>query len=129
MFVWYIVSVGFLLYRAREHGGIQLRWSKDTNLTFGQRWNPWCSDIPWLTLAHHPLLYNPKENETVTYNVDDFYESLVQATSKCFEKKQPQQKVVIVEGPIEIECYAGITSTIFNQSSLGFYRDRNGLCY
>lgn len=69
--------------RNRQHGGIQIRWDKEKpELTFGQKWNPWCTDIPWTTLAHHPLIYNPKENETTTYNVDEFFESLVTQTSK-----------------------------------------------
>jgi hypothetical protein len=38
-------------------------------------------------------------------------------------------QINIVEAPIEIESYAGIFSTIYNQSGLGFFRDRNGLCF
>ena len=77
----------------RQHGGIQIRWTQAADLTFGQKWNPWCTDIPWVTLAHHPIIYNPKENETVTFNVDEFFESLLEATSKVFEVKRPNEKV------------------------------------
>ena len=77
----------------RQHGGIQIRWAQTSDLTFGQKWNPWCTDIPWVTLAHHPIIYNPKENETVTFNVDEFFESLLQATTKVFETKRPNEKV------------------------------------
>ncbi|KAK7497997.1 hypothetical protein BaRGS_00010868 [Batillaria attramentaria] len=113
----------------RQHGGIQIRWASGTELSFGQKWNPWCTDIPWATLAHHPILYNPKENETVTFNVDEFFESLLQATSKVFETKRPNEKVKVIEGPILIESYASLPSMVFNQSGLGFFRDRNGLCF
>ncbi|XP_076472255.1 tumor protein p63-regulated gene 1-like protein [Babylonia areolata] len=113
----------------RQHGGIQIRWNQGTELSFGQRWNPWCSDIPWLTLAHHPVLYHPKENETATFNVDEFFEALVQATSQVFKAKRPNEKVTVIEGPIEIESYASVASMVFNQSGLGFFRDRNGLCF
>ena len=61
--------------------------------TVGQWWNPWSTGIPWLTLAHHPLLYNPKENETTIYNVDDFFYSLTPCTNKVFESKRPTEKV------------------------------------
>lgn len=77
----------------RQHGGIQIRWAQTSDLTFGQKWNPWCTDIPWVILAHHPIIYNPKENETVTFNVDEFFESLLQATTKVFEIKRPSEKV------------------------------------
>ncbi|ESO91243.1 hypothetical protein LOTGIDRAFT_228747, partial [Lottia gigantea] len=113
----------------RKHGGIQIRWNKGQEPTFGQRWNPWSTDIPWLCFAHHPVLYHPKENETTTYNVDDFYESLVQAASKCFEEKRPGENITIVEGPILINSYASVAAVVHNQSGIGFFRDRNGICY
>ncbi|KAL8571073.1 hypothetical protein ACOMHN_010534 [Nucella lapillus] len=113
----------------RQHGGIQLRWTQGTELTFGQRWNPWCTDIPWITLSHHPVIYNPKENETATFNVDEFYESLLQATSKVFEIRRPNEKVNIVEGPIMIDSYLSVPALVYNQSAMGFFRDRNGMCF
>lgn len=113
----------------RQHGGIQIRWHSDVQPSFGQRWNPWCISIPWVTLAHHPLIYNPKENETTTFNVDDFYESLLLATSKAFDQRRPGEKVTVIEGPIQIESYANVASLVFNQSGIGFYKDRNGLCF
>ena len=113
----------------RQHGGIQIKWNSAEEPTFGQRWNPWCSTIPWVTLAHHALIYNPKENETATFNVDEFYDSLVLATSKSYNRRRPGEKVTVIEGPIEIQSYANLTSLIFNQSSLGYYKDRNGMCF
>ncbi|XP_041377628.1 tumor protein p63-regulated gene 1-like protein [Gigantopelta aegis] len=113
----------------REHGGIQLRWNRGQDLSFGQKWNPFSTDIPYATFCHHPLIYNPKENETITYNVDDFFESLVQATSKCYDVKRPGEKITIIEGPIVIESYASVTSMIYNQSGIGFFRDRNGVSF
>ncbi|XP_059164338.1 tumor protein p63-regulated gene 1-like protein [Physella acuta] len=113
----------------RKHGGIQLRWDKGQQLTFGQKWNPWCTDIPWVTLSHHPLIYNPKENETVTYNVDEFFESLVTAASKVYTEKRPGEKLKVIEGPVVIESYANPASIVYNQSGVGFFRDRNGLSY
>ncbi|KAK0065359.1 tumor protein p63-regulated 1-like protein [Biomphalaria pfeifferi] len=113
----------------RKHGGIQIRWDKGEQLSFGQKWNPWCSDIPWVTLSHHPLIYNPKESETVTYNVDEFFESIVTAVSKVFTEKRPGEKVKVVEGPILIESYASPASLVFNQGGIGFFRDRNGVSF
>ncbi|KAH9496536.1 Tumor protein p63-regulated protein 1-like protein [Bulinus truncatus] len=113
----------------RKHGGIQLRWDRGEQLTFGQKWNPWCSDIPWLTLSHHPLIYNPKECETVTYNVDEFFESIVTAVSKVYTEKRPGEKLKVVEGPVVIESYASPASLVFNQGGIGFFRDRNGVSF
>ncbi|OWF40321.1 tumor protein p63-regulated gene 1-like protein isoform X2 [Mizuhopecten yessoensis] len=113
----------------RKHGGIQIRWNKGEEPSFAQRWNPWSTCIPFLTFCHHPLLYNPKENETVTYNVDEFYESLIKGISDAYKSKRPAEKVTILEGPILITSYASVSSMIFNQSGLGFYLDRNGICF
>ncbi|XP_069123663.1 tumor protein p63-regulated gene 1-like protein [Argopecten irradians] len=113
----------------RKHGGIQIRWNKGEEPTFAQRWNPWSTCIPFVTFCHHPLLYNPKENETVTYNVDEFYESLIKGISDAYKAKRPAEKVTILEGPIMIRSYASVSSMIFNQSGLGFYMDRNGICF
>ena len=38
-------------------------------------------------------------------------------------------QVNVVEGPIQIESYASLPSMVYNQSNLGFFRDRNGLCF
>lgn len=113
----------------RQHGGIQVRWNKGEQPTWAQVWNPWCASIPWINLSHHPLLYNPKEYETAIYNVDEFYESLIQAISNSYKEKRPDAKITIVEGPIFIESYASLSSMIYNQSGLGFNRDRKGISF
>lgn len=129
------VAVGDFIYpekslmSARKHGGVQIRWSKGEQPSFAQKWNPWSASIPYMTLSHHPLIYNPKENETVTYSVDEFYESLIKAVSDALKKKNPEQKLTVLEGPILIESYASLSSMIFNQSGLGFFMDRNGVCF
>lgn len=55
--------------------------------TFGQKWNPFCTDLPYMMLAHHQVIYHDKERETVTYNVDDFCESLIQAINKVWKAR------------------------------------------
>ncbi|CAG5118975.1 unnamed protein product [Candidula unifasciata] len=109
----------------RKHGGVRIYWDRGDQLSFGQKWNPWCSDIPWVTLSHHPLLYNPKENETTTFNVDDFFDALVAATSKVFAAKRPGETLKVIEGPITIESYASLIALIYNKSEVGYFRDRS----
>ena len=118
-----------LTFRPRQHGGVRLNWGKTQDLSFAQKWNPWCSDIHFITFTHHPTLYNEKERETVTYNVDDFYDSLLQQINKEYREQKPGQSVEILEEPILIETYASLSSMIFNQSHLGFNRERGGVSY
>ena len=120
----------FFLCRGRDHGGLRIEWGDSNQLSFGQRWNPWCSDVPFTTLAHHPIIYSPKENETVTYNVDDFTDSLHQATLAAVRNDpQTTHTLEVIEEPIIIECYASLYSMVFNQSHLGFNRDRGGVSF
>lgn len=82
-----------------------------------------CKTVPFLTFAHHPLFYNPKETEPDYYNVDEFLNTVEQLTSRL-----PMQ-VPTVQEDIEVEVYSGVTSAIFNQSFLGFSKDRNGISF
>jgi hypothetical protein len=50
-------------------------WGDDENLSFFQRWNP-LSNIPYLMLTSHHILYNEKEKETEYYNCDEFIATL-----------------------------------------------------
>jgi hypothetical protein len=107
---------------------VRVAWGNEDNLSFSQRWNPWASDLPFITLAHHPVIYNNKEQETVTYNVDDFCDTLRELAPKALAAKGVETPLQVKEGePIMIESYASLSSMIFNQSHLGFNRDRNGL--
>ena len=78
----YLIKYQLFLYRPRDHGGMRLSWALNKETTFGQRWNPFASDFPMMTFCHHPLIYNEKERDTITYNMDDFYESILQQIKK-----------------------------------------------
>ena len=68
----------------RKHGAVRVSWDKDLDVPFASRWNPFSSYVPYWTFAHHPLVYFEKEMETVTYNVDDFYETLLTQTKAAY---------------------------------------------
>ena len=124
-----VYDVLFVCFRPRDHGGVRICWGDSSKLSFGQKWNPFCSDIPYTSFTHHPLIYNEQDRETVTFNVDDFYETLVTAVNNAYKAKLPGKAVMLVEAPILIETYANVGSMIFNQSHLGFNRDRGGVCF
>lgn len=116
-------------FSPRGHGGVRVCWGDSTQLSFGQKWNPLCSDIPYISFTHHPLLYSDEHRETVTFSVDDFYETLVTAVNNVYKAKLPGKTVTVVEAPILIESYANLGSMIFNQSHFGFNRDRGGVSF
>lgn len=105
----------------------------EEDLSFLERWNP-SSQVPFLLLTSHHILYNEKEKESETYNCDEFLASLEFALSKI---KPPQQQsegvgsapIVFKEEQIEISSYASLVSVIYNQNWLGFQLDRNGVSF
>ena len=121
----------FFHTRPREHGGVQALWNKGSVPTFGQRWNPWCSDIPWITFAHHPMFYHDKEKEKdkERYNVDDFVSVFSDTVEESYKTKNPGATLNVQEGPVEIQTYASVTSLVFNQSHIGFCMDRGGVSF
>jgi len=101
--------------------------------------------MPYITLTHHLLAYHQQENETVTYNVDEFAESLVMALDTARKRSgmgteaEPAAEAepaeadtanplasILDETPITISSYVGLPSFVFNQSKLGYYLDRGG---
>ena len=58
---------------------MRIRYAEEDTMSFAEWWNPWSRAMPYVTLTHHLLAYHQQENETVTYNVDEFAESLVMA--------------------------------------------------
>jgi len=105
-------------------------------------WNPWSRAMPYVTLTHHLLAYHQQENETVTYNVDEFAESLVMAVDTARKRSGTGTEAegqaeadtstteplaaILDDTPITVNSYVGIPSVIFNQSKLGYYLDRGG---
>ena len=124
-----LINTLLIVSKTRDHGGLRISWGKESELKWSQRWNPWSGEIPFTTFAHHPLHYFQKEQETSTYNVDDFYEALVSATQDAYLAMKPGEKPVIENGEVTINSYASIWSMVFNQSRLGFNKERGGVSY
>ena len=72
------------VFSPRGHGGIRISWDKNLDVPFATRWNPFSSYVPYWTFCHHPIIYYEKEMETTTYNVDEFYETLLTQTKAAF---------------------------------------------
>lgn len=130
-----IIAIGDFVYPEksimppRKHGGVRVIYGREEDFSLIERWNPFSGSVPYYTFSHHPIMYCPDESETVTFNVDDFYESLMQQTKSVYRLKKPGESVQLFEGNILIESYASITSMIFNQSLLGYSRERGGISF
>ncbi|CAF0815304.1 unnamed protein product [Rotaria sordida] len=105
-----------------QYGGIKIIHGDEPS--FLTRWNPGAQTNVHVFVSHH-LAYNDKERETIYYNCDEFIQSLDTALN-TYRRTQNKEKLEFVEDKIIIPSYANVWSLLFNQSYLGFNRDRNG---
>ncbi|XP_071446487.1 tumor protein p63-regulated gene 1-like protein isoform X1 [Hetaerina americana] len=79
--------------RSRNTRGVRALWNRGAPISFGRRWNPFNSDIPFVTYTFHPLYWaRQKQREVLdsndpflddkTYDLDDFSEKLISAVCK-----------------------------------------------
>ncbi|XP_046389552.1 tumor protein p63-regulated gene 1-like protein isoform X1 [Ischnura elegans] len=79
--------------RSRNTKGVRALWNRGAPISFGRRWNPFNSDIPFVTYTFHPLYWaRQKQREVLdsndpflddkTYDLDDFSEKLISAVKK-----------------------------------------------
>ncbi|XP_046680098.1 tumor protein p63-regulated gene 1-like protein isoform X2 [Homalodisca vitripennis] len=108
------------LIPSRNLRGVRTMWNQGQPLTFTKKWNPFTSDIPWVTYTSHPLLWHKEadEKERSIFNVDDFAYHLVHAVEK------PNRPCSIEHKPILLDNYVGLGSLIHNKNALGFFKVR-----
>ena len=91
--------------------------------------------MPYVTLTHHLLAYSPQESETVTFNADEFAESLVTAVDAARKQSGTEEdttdplSTILDDTPITISSYVGLQSVVFNHSKLGYYLERGGYSF
>ena len=103
--------------------GLRIHWNAVKAPGVLDFWNPWSKEIPNLTLAAHTsVLYNEASPEFVDFLA--FQKSLIAAASSDLSRS-----LVTDEEPIVINIILGVTALIFNQSKLGFSRDRGGVSF
>lgn len=119
-----VIFPGKTMANPRRHGAARIYWGDPEQVALSQKWNPFSSDnIPYLTLAHHPLHYSEQDRSDPIYDVDAFFVEL----SSFLRQRFPA--VQIAAEPLPVNLLHGLASTVFNQSGLGYSKDRNGASF
>ncbi|KAL7644615.1 UNVERIFIED_CONTAM: hypothetical protein RMT77_004154 [Armadillidium vulgare] len=109
--------------RWRNMQGIRITWNANYQLSFSQKWNPFCKDIPFTTFTSHPLYwYSGCENKT--YDVKNMFQELQITLEVLKNRPDSASKCDILNNSIVIENYIGIASLLHNASELGFFKLR-----
>lgn len=110
----------------REGQAVRILWDKLRQPTFLSRWNPWASDLPYVTLTEHPAA---RRDETVAHmcQLEKFKAQLV-------ERVQTEHAVdplpgrangpLVLEKQIPMDTYVGLVSFISSKAELGYSKSR-----
>ena len=94
-------------------------------------WNPWSSDMPYLSYTSHiQSLLMDSPPDLVQHSL--FSKALIQAITQARETVPNQETLdsfEVVEGDLEIYMYLGLTAMVYNQSKLGFCKDRGNVFF
>ncbi|XP_057662335.1 tumor protein p63-regulated gene 1-like protein isoform X1 [Diorhabda carinulata] len=107
--------------RDRNMKGIRLLLKQDKPDSFASKWNPFNSEVHFLTFTYHPLYYHKDcadERLRSVYNLDLFIENI------CLSVQKWKENIVILQHNILLENYVGLGSVIHNRHSLGFFKVR-----
>lgn len=99
--------------------------------SFFQSWNPWSNEMPYFSLTSHvQSLLTDSAPDLVQHGV--FSKALIEAITAAREaepRKEGLSSFEVVEGDLEIYIYIGLSAMIYNQSRLGFCKDRGSVFF
>lgn len=112
----------------RNGYGFRVHWGKGRELSFFERWNPYSSSVPYMTFVNHPL--EPAQEQASSYQAEAFLTALVQGVNvHRQEQNASSPSLPVKESPIQTDILVGWHSSIYNQSRLGFSRERGGVSF
>ena len=94
----------------------------DTSTTL-EKWATWPNDPPYIIFAGH-LVLRHLDQVPFEMQLANFNEFLLDAVRTSTANGFGDTDVQIVNQPIKLDIYVGVSSTVHNQSALGYSLDR-----
>ncbi|XP_069506733.1 tumor protein p63-regulated gene 1-like protein [Ambystoma mexicanum] len=110
----------------REGHALRIQWDKLRQPSFLSRWNPWASDLPYLTLTEHPAA-GIEEKVAHMCQLGKFKEQLVeQVRTAHAENPLPGRAngLLVLEQPVTVDTYLGLLSLISSKAEMGYSKSR-----
>nr|CAH8834043.1 unnamed protein product [Trichobilharzia regenti] len=108
----------------RNYGAVQLIWGDIQQTKWLDRWNPVSKDVPMTILHHHPCYYSPE----LLPNKDLFDVDLALSTISTTLSTLGVE-VAVEYANICLNSHVNFFTVVYNQSNLGFCKDRNGVSF
>lgn len=132
----------FLSFSTRKGKGLKVSWGTEETLGFFGRWNPFNSRVPYTIFTSHILVRKGAVNnpQMTIENVVPELERAIQDLRRAANTEQSppggEAEGATAAEPTEFQVknedilfttYFGLSASIYNQSSLGFFRRRGAV--
>lgn len=110
----------------REGQAVRIQWDKLRQPSFLSRWNPWASDLPYVTLTEHPAARRDK-TEAQMCQLEKFkaqLEERVRAAHAVDPLPGRANGPLVLEKPVPMDTYVGLVSFISSKAELGYSKSR-----
>ncbi|XP_043935545.1 tumor protein p63-regulated gene 1-like protein [Protopterus annectens] len=108
----------------RQGHGLRIKWEKLQEPSFLTRWNPWSTDLPYITLTEHVVA---KMKIPDMCQLDSFKAQLIDAAQQAIKESPLPGRangLLILEQPIEIDTFVGLMAYVSNAAKLGYAKSR-----
>ncbi|XP_057696225.1 tumor protein p63-regulated gene 1 protein [Corythoichthys intestinalis] len=106
----------------REGEGLRVFWDRLREPSFVSWWNPFTTDLPFITFTEHPVRLISNAFATIC-NMENFRSQLKEAAQQAHKVKPVPGKangVMLLNQSIFIKAYFGLMSFLGNTNKLGY---------
>uniref|UniRef100_A0A8C6TSZ7 Tumor protein p63 regulated 1 n=1 Tax=Neogobius melanostomus TaxID=47308 RepID=A0A8C6TSZ7_9GOBI len=115
----------------REGDGVRVFWDRQREPTFTSRWNPFSTDMPFITFTSHPVqaLCSAYSSLCDIVAFRDMVHGAAQKANSAKPVPGRANGVLILSQPVHIDTYVGFMASFGNGNRLGYSMARGNIGY